>query len=701
MDSNGNIRRDQQLFKEFPGGTSFVLQKITVHLPPFPMVPNYYDGTGDLIISEVLFSEYEKEDQYWRLSFDHENYQELKQEEDRLKRLNTGYIDEALEEIRLREWKRRLNGVWIMVNGTPTYITGLYYFYLSYWPMDTGQYAEYRNPDLEKSYFWQTCIENPKCLGMLEITVRRAGKTQFAACAMYEYLSRQKGKKGGIQSKTDSDAFENVYDNAMISPMKKMPDFFLPKYDEEKGLTSKSGLSFNITRKKGVDHNEATKSELNSHIFIGNAKPKAFDGKKLHRVCHDECSKLENHNVYARHLVLRKCCLDTSTGNYIGKMLATTTVAEIEAGGLQFEVYWNNSDQTKIDEVTGETPSGLFRFATYAYRTMYFDKYGNPDEVRARKDLTAKLQSLIGNPAAYNKERRESPMSEADIFSTDAQSCPFNVAVIDGARLYMSMLESNHRERPGMYSLEWSEQDKTVIASPNPAGGKWEFSWFPPKADQNKILDTGTGTGRFKPLNNDKFAIGVDPVSSGVEAEHGSSDAAIAVYRKHDIHNEAELYSNNFVANYVHDPDNPEDFYEELIMACVFFGCEVLIEKNKFDVYNYMKRRGYIDFVMKRPENSVSITHKGELTEGIYAGTDTIDLYVNRLKTYWAQHGHRCRQERILEDARRFTVKSRGQRDLTVACGWAILAAETPYKPKTVNIPIGDIFAFRNQQNRH
>ena len=688
------------MFKPFEAGSSLIIQNVECNFPPFPLVPDYYSGSGELIESEVLFSEYEKEDQFWRLSFDHEGYLERKEEELRLQKLNSAYLDEDLEQLREREWKRRLNGIWIMVNGAPVYITGIYYFYLNYWPMDTGEYADYRLPDVEKSYFWQRCITDIKCLGMLEATVRRFGKTQFAACSMYEYLSRQKGKKGGIQSKTDADAYENVYDNAMISPMKKMPDFFLPMYDEDKGLTSKSGLSFNITRKKGVDNNEATKTELNSHIFIGNAKPKAFDGKKLHRICHDEVGKLEMHNVYSRHLVLRKCCLDTSKNIYIGKMIATTTVAEIELGGLHFETYWRNSDQTKIDPITGETPSGLFRFFMPAYRTMYFDKYGVPDEVRARKELLAKLESLSGDPMAYNKERRESPMTEADLFSTDAEHCPFNVEIIDRTIQHISYLPENSREHARMFDLVWDIPDVKVKAVPNNLNGKWSISWLPPEQDQNQVIDGGGTTNRFRPLNDHKFAIGTDPVSSGIEAAHGSSDAAIAVYRKYDEQNEPE-FSENFVADYVHDPDNPEDFYEDQIIACFFFGCQVLIEKNKFDIYNYMKRRGYLEFIMAQPENTVSITNKSELKEGISAGTYTIDLYVTRLKSYWALHGHRCRQPRILDDARKFTVKTRGQRDLTVACGWARLAAEKPYKPKAVSIPIGSLFAFRQQQNRH
>ena len=671
-------------------------------MPPFQMTPDYYNGEDGLVLGDVLFSEYSKEDQYWRIVFDKTGYNEKRKEELRLQKQNPEYIDEELEEIRLKEWKRRLNGVWIMNNGAPLYIPGLYYFYLSHWELDIG-FPSFRYTDLEDFWFWQVCITNPKCLGQLIVSVRRWGKTYTAGVKIFEYVSRQKKKKAGIQSKTDNDARDSVYNNAIISPFKQLPDFFKPIHDKQKGAVPKKELSFVETITKEVDQQEAFKNELSSLIDYKPAECIAYDGRKLHRYIDDECGKTSLVDVYDRHNVVKKCLTDTDRDIFIGKKIATTTVADVDSGGLQFEKYWKASDQTKINPETGETESGLFRFFIPAYKTKNFDKYGYPDEEKNKLIIRAKLEQYLksGDSKTYNHERRINPMTEADIFSTDGESGPFNVAVIDNTLQYLTTLPDNHREHARMFDLVWDIPDVKVKAIPNNLNGKWSISWLPPEQDQNKVHDGNGTTNRFKPLNDHKFAMGTDPVSSGIEAAYGSSNAAISVYRKMDMHNESELFSENFIADYVHDPDNPEDFYEDQIIACFFFGCQVLIEKNKFDIYNYMKRRGYLEFIMAQPENTVSITNKSELKEGISASTYTIDLYVTRLKSWWALHGHRCRQPRILDDARKFTVKTRGQRDLTVACGWARLAAEKPYKPKTVSIPIGALFAFREQQNRH
>jgi hypothetical protein len=683
------------MFLPFEGGSSIQIQGVEIHLPPVGYVPDYYSGTGELIPSEILFAEEKK----WALCFDHDEYIVRAEEEKRLKKSNPDYKDTELEALRVREWKRRLNGVWIFNKDKPIYLTGLYYYYLNYWKFDQDiGYPKFRIPDLEKAYFWQWCVENPKCLGMLEVTIRRFGKTHFGGCIANEYLSRTKRKNGGIQSKTDSDARENVYLNAIIEPMKHLPDFFLPMYDEDKGLTSKSGLSYSITRRKDVDPVWASKTELATNIFIGDSKPKSFDGKKLHRIIHDEVGKLEQHDVYSRHMVLRKCAMDTSTGEYIGKMIATTTVADIEEGGKNFEVYWNNSNQYKIDKKTGETPSGLYRFFMPAYRTMYFDEYGYPNEERARIELNNKLASLTGSPKAYNHERRESPMSESDLFASDANMCPFNVMIIDQTINFIEQLPDGALEMPRLFDMVWKVSPEqgtpSVELIPNPINGRWSFSYIPPADQLNKIIDGGSIDRRFKADNNDLFAIGTDPVSMGAEALSGRSSAAIAVYMKDSpwkkeeyARGDGHLYFDNFIADYLHDPDDPEEYYDDCLKACIFFGSEVLIEKNKFDIYQYFKRKGALNLIMERPSNTFNPGKEKE-EEGINASVDTITVYINRLQTFFDKRGIYCRQLRILKDARSFNYKNRGSRDLTVAAGWCIIAAQKPYKPKVQNINI-------------
>lgn len=97
-----------------------------------------------------------------------------------------------------------------MNNGVATYLTGMHYLFLNWWKIDIG-YPSFRKTDQDYFYFLQACVDNPNCLGMIELTKRRQGKTVRAGVFMYDLISRSKNKNGGIQSKTAMDAKNNVF----------------------------------------------------------------------------------------------------------------------------------------------------------------------------------------------------------------------------------------------------------------------------------------------------------------------------------------------------------------------------------------------------------------------------------------------------------------------------------------------------------
>ena len=51
--------------------------------------------------------------------------------------------------------------------------------------------------------------------------------------------------------------------------------------------------------------------------------------------------------------------------------------------------------------------------------------------------------------------------------------------------------------------------------------------------------------------------------------------------------------SNEFFLEYVARPQTAEIFFEEVLMACVFYGMPILIENNKPRLLYHFKNRGY------------------------------------------------------------------------------------------------------------
>jgi hypothetical protein len=272
--------------------------------------------------------------QYWERPVPPVDYELKRKKEIIAQKSNPDYYNPELQNYRNQEWDRRLNGFWFYNNGKATYLTGLHYFYLTHWKIDVG-YPDYRETDRDFFYFLEYCMQDPKSLGMIEVTKRRQGKTMRAGAFLFELTSRSKNKNAGIQSKTYEDAKDNVFAKGVVMPFKYLPDFFVPIYDTEKGMTPKGELRFYKTNKRGVTDDAFDKKiELESSITFKSADKFSYDGMKLHRYLADEAGKTKNVNVYDRHQVVQFCLQQEE--HIIGKALYTTTVEEMEDGGASF-----------------------------------------------------------------------------------------------------------------------------------------------------------------------------------------------------------------------------------------------------------------------------------------------------------------------------------------------------------------------------
>lgn len=138
----------------------------------------------------ILFSNLPKEEQYWRRTPLPKYYIERVLEEEykqknELELVLTGqrkkvtYVDSVLERYRRQEWWRRVNGVWFMNEGEPTYITGHHYFYLQWSKFDHPSnegYPNYYEFSRDNFYIRDWCENNPCSLGYIMIASRGTGK---------------------------------------------------------------------------------------------------------------------------------------------------------------------------------------------------------------------------------------------------------------------------------------------------------------------------------------------------------------------------------------------------------------------------------------------------------------------------------------------------------------------------------------------
>ena len=628
------------------------IQGIEFELPPVGCVKNII--TGDIEKRPVITSSSKKKEQVWIRTELPENYELKRAEETARQREDKDYFDVELENFRSQEWDRRLNGVWFMNNGKPEYLTGLHYLFLNWWKIDVG-YPQFRKPDQEYFYFLQACIENPNCLGMIELTKRRQGKTVRAGVFMFDLISRSKNKNGGIQSKTATDAKNNVFQKAIIAPFKKLPDFFRPVYDQSKGVTPTSELRFYRTTKRGSKSLEDLgKPELESQIDWKSSDKYAYDGTKLQRYLGDEVGKTMEVDVWERHNVVRFCAeLD---GEYIGKLLYTTTVEEMESGGEAFKKLWDASDQENKN-IHGRTPSGLFRFFTPSFKTLYFDDYGYPDEDRAKEYYLAERASLINDDRALSSIIRRNPFTIEEAFRIDGQRSLFNAMKLNDRLDIISWTD-------GLYTtgnFEWvGDRDSGKVEFRPSKNGRYKVSYlFDDPNDSNQVIKRGTN---YLPTKNSEFVMGCDPYDHDTTVDQRRSDGAFYVFKKHN--STSNFYDSSFIVEYIYRPSTARQFYEDVLKCCHYYSCQLLFEDNKVGIKSYFEDRGYGAFLMYLP---------GSIKPGMSGSLKTHQMIAEITEDYVENYIDKVCFPELLKDWLEFDITKTTKFDAAMAAGYTLI----------------------------
>jgi len=225
--------------------------------------------------------------------------------------------------------------------------------------------------------------------------------------------------------------------------------------------------------------------------------------------------------------------------------------------------------------------------------------------------------------------------------------------------------------------------DSEVIFAPDP-NGRWRVAWLAPADIRNKRKVENN-----KPVApNGAFGVmGVDSYDLDTTLDYRSSKGACHVYNKFSM----EHPSNMFVAEYASRPPLAKIFYEDILMAAVFYGYPVLIENNKYGIARYFESRGYDEYLMNRPAHLASTSSKMNVkTKGIPSNSqDVIQAHAQAIESFIHDHVGlhnetgkfgRMYLNRTLEDWINFKIDDRTKFDLTISSGLALLAAQKQVK---------------------
>ena len=600
-----------------------------------------------------------------------------------------------------QEYRRRRDGVWFYNQGVPTYITGRHYMLLQWTRMDVG-YPSYLSFQRDIFLHMAACEADSRCIGQLYTKCRRSGYTNICSSVLVDEATQVKDKLLGIQSKTGKDAQENIFMKKVVAMFRGYPFFFKPIQD---GTTNpRMELAFREPSKRITKNNKTSQKgdALNTVINWKNTTNNAYDGEKLHFLYLDEAGKWEKPTDVREAWRIQRTCLIVGR-KIVGKAMVGSTVNPLDKGGEEYKQLWNDSDPTKRN-ANGRTVSGLYRLFIPAYESLegFFDKYGNPiisdpsspletldgDSISfgAKTFLKNERDALKGDARELNEFIRQFPFTTDEAFRDSVEGSLFNIGKI------YEQIEYNENLYPnpvvtGNFQWAGGQQDTKVIFNPD-SGGRWRICWLPPDEERSVIK---TERGKKIPPFSHRGCGGVDSYDLDATVDSRGSKGACHIYNKFSM----DAPSNMFVAEYASRPPMAKIFYEDILMAAVFFGYPLLIENNKYGIVRHFESRGYDGYVLDRPDHlKVPGSSSNVKTKGIPSNSqDVIQAHASAIEDYIHNHvggkeDGTCGQmyfNRTLEDWVGFKIDKRTKYDLSISSGLALLASQKVKveKPKT------------------
>jgi hypothetical protein len=607
------------------------------------------------------------------------------------------YIDE--------QFNRRDGGYWFNNNGKPTYLTGSHYMYLQWSKIDVGQ-PEFRESNRLFYIFWEACKADTRCYGMCYLKNRRSGFSFMASGEIVNLATISSDSRYGILSKSGGDA-KKMFTDKVVPISVNYPFFFKPIQD---GMDRpKTEIAYRVpasklTRKKLGDNNkEEILTGLDTTIDWKNTGDNSYDGEKLKLLVHDESGKWERPNNILNNWRVTKTCVRLGS-RIIGKCMMGSTSNSLDKGGDNFKTLYNDSDVTKRN-ANGQTRSGLYslfipmewnyegfidEYGIPVFNTpkeSTFGPQGDPIEIGVIEHWNNEAEGLKGDQDALNEYYRQFPRTEEHAFRDETQNSIFNLAKIYEQIDYNEDLKNSAVITRGSFQWQNGVKDSKVIFSPNPQG-RFLITWTPPVHLQNKQI---IKNGLKHPGNEHIGAFGCDSYDISGTTDNRGSKGALHGLTKFSME---DAPPSTFFLEYVSRPPTAEIFFEDVLMACVFYGMPILAENNKPRLLYYFKRRGYRGYSMNRPDkvwNKLSVTEKeiggvpNSSEDMKQAHAAAIEMYIDRnvgLKED-GDYGTMYFSD-TLNDWAKFDINNRTKYDAAISSGLAIMACNKDlYRPNT------------------
>jgi hypothetical protein len=297
------------------------------------------------------------------------------------------------------------------------------------------------------------------------------------------------------------------------------------------------------------------------------------------------------------------------------------------------------------------------------------------------------VEGLKQDQDALNEFYRQFPRTEKHAFRDETKQSLFNLTKIYEQIDFNEDMRNSINVTQGSFQWENGEKDTRVIFSPN-KNGRFLISWVPPLHLQNRKYNKN---GVYYPGNEHIGAFGCDPYDISGTVDKRGSNGSLHGLTKFSME---DAPPNHFFLEYIARPQTAEIFFEDVLMACAFYGMPILAENNKPRLLYYFKKRGYRGFAMNRPDrtrNKLSVTEREiggipnsseDIKQAHAAAIESyIETFVGLKETGYGDMYF----QRTLEDWAKFNINNRTSHDASISSGLALMACNKHrYTPNNI-----------------
>lgn len=608
---------------------------------------------------EVFFVKDKKENQYWRRPNDFpEWFYKFTNDFTVMNSPKTEYNSDGflislsesdtkkLVRLREREMQRRWDGIWFMNYGEPTYLTGGHYFDLVWGAMpgysnpyeqhpflddQPSQYGEYKEFYRDTHYMLDLVKKNPNAGGLFIGKGKKTGITNLISKDYVDESTKYIQKRFGMMSKSREDCmranfayYEYCFD--------QLPDVFKPSVANRTTMLIKFGK---VAQKRSGSKNAAQKQleagqGFDSEIFVAASKADAFDGPVMFRSWSDEFPKYED--PYPEEVFKRSKETVKLGGVISGKYLISSYTPESDGRNFkEAKKVWREAQLDTYNQITQQTANAMLTFflpsdCTYETNNLKFDRYGKLDRKKALHIITAKREALQGDRNALQAERRQYPLTAEEMW----QEGGAGGSTFDNIRLALRLAEIRDYERSGqtLYEegdLDWKDARmgevyfKPLSKDDILAGKEGKFRFYRYSKIPSDIFNRAVKAnkrdllGRLQPDPNTLFVAATDPVDyvGKDDVVMGSKNAITGMIFLDTAINTAynEEVTDRLFADYLSRPDDPDDYYEDLLLFILYTGCFMYAEGNKPWVTKKLKDDKMHNFIIVRTTDKLVVPY--------------------------------------------------------------------------------------------